>query len=434
MRVLAGLGLALMLAASPLSSGGAARSAAAAEAPINSIVAIVNDEAITLSQVRRYARLLSNRGAISDDAAATNNANDVTAAERAALDELINRALQLQRAEQLGIVITDVMLDNRMDEFAAQFELNTDAQWLAFADAQFGVDTIASLRENAREDMRIQALFYRDVYVRTQVYEEEIEAFVRRNTERVLQTRYLLGHILLPLTDDGRALADDLRERIRKGEDHVALAQEFSADAASRESGDLGYRTVDELPFAFADEAQNLEVGGVGQVIETSRGYHILKLLAVDRQKDVERVVSYLLQHIFLALDDAALGDQAHEELRAGADFVELVRRYSIDTVSVPNDGALGWFSAEDVPPYFADAVAGLNVGEYSAPIESPFGFHIVRLADRQEREIDLQILRDRARRVLQERRALTQRQVWLQRLRANAYIRVVDPDFAEAP
>ena len=150
------------------------------------------------------------------------------------------------------------------------------------------------------------------------------------------------------------------------------MAKVHSDGNQALSGGDLGYKSAAALPALFLEEAQNMEIGDISPLIETSRGYHILKLLARrggDLKEQVERV---RLSHIFLPLEDPEKVREIHLQVKNGKPFAEAVAEHSIDEVSIPKEGDFGWFLWEDIPPYFTEAVAKMSIGDISEPIESP--------------------------------------------------------------
>lgn len=94
--------------------------------------------------------------------------------------------------------------------------------------------------------------------------------------------------------------------------------------------------------------------------------------------KDFVAVKEYNAAHILVATEDEAKAIEA--ELAAGGDFAAIAKEKSTDPGSGANGGSLGWFSAGQMVPEFEAAVVALKPGEISAPVQSQFGWHIVRL------------------------------------------------------
>ena len=399
---------------------------AAAVQPLNTVVAVVNGEAVTKLAVERLAKQL----------AAENSSLSPKAIKQRALDDLIDQRVLLAHARLAGIDISDAALKSRLSEIrkgadftAAQMKIHI-RQTYGFSEQQFG--------EYVRERMAIQALFYRDVYLNTQVSEAELEQFLMAETAAGIKRQYRFGFVLIARAegDDKAAmlsklkLAEDLRLRLLSGDDFTSIARAYSDDKEYAD-GDLGFRTEKALPAVFAELAHSLKVGEVADIVETTRGFLLIKLLDESGGEMREKIVRVRLSHVFLPLNDPVAARALADDIAADKlSFVEAVRRYSTDDISVPKGGDLGWFGEEEIPDYFVDAVDTLPIGTSSQPIESPFGWHILQVSERTADEIDLAVLRDRAERFLRERRAQSQRAIWVKRLRATSSVRILDPDY----
>lgn len=404
--------------------------AAGAAEPLNAIVAVVNDAPITRVEIDREAQRLRQGGAPAGQEL-----------RQRVLDALIDRQLQLQRAQLYGVEISDEALDERLAEMARELELPDGGAALEAAVRQrFGVSP-AQLRQRLREDMQIQALFYREIYARTDIREDEVLQFLKAEAGVASPREYRLQHILIAVAADAGAAAQaqaqaqalSLQARLQEGADFAALARRYSGGEAASRGGDLGFMAEQELPRAFVAELQNMEAGEVSAPIATSRGVHLLKLLAARGGELRESARRFRLGHIFLPPESGAQAQEIWRTLGSDRDaFARAVSRYSVDEVSAAKQGDIGWFEEPDLPGYFAPAVRQMEVGDISAPLQSPFGWHILRLSDAEEEFFDLQRLRQQARQLLRERRALAKRDSWLRRLRAEAHVRLLDPAFVD--
>jgi peptidyl-prolyl cis-trans isomerase SurA len=110
------------------------------------------------------------------------------------------------------------------------------------------------------------------------------------------------------------------------------------------------------------------------------------------------------------------------ERLDNGADFAELARLYSND-FSSSKGGDLGWLYPGDTVPEFEKAMDALEVNEVSAPVQSPFGFHLIQVLERRTGDISQERQRMIARQVLRDRKADEAYQDWVRQLRDRAYV-----------
>ena len=387
---------------------------------LNAIVAIVNNQSISRLEIAHEEEELRQR------AAASGNSPTSKEIQKEALDGLINRLLQLQQARLLGVQIPNHMLERRMDAVRAEFGVSDDEAFQQAVAERWDI-SLPEFRRRLSEDMAIEAVFVREVYEKTEIYEEEVDHFMLTESGFASEREYLLRHILL----EGRFKKDNmtwLRHRIVSGKEPFEhVARDNSEGPAAENGGLLEWRTASELPEPFIPVAQNLHPGEISEVIETSRGFHLLKMEDI-RGGDFSSTERLRLAHVFLTPEDKELAEQLYRRLVEGADFSGIVSEYSRDQRSVEKGGDLGWFLLGDLPDYFAPT-KDLEVGGVSEPIESPFGIHLVRVNEKND--VDIEELRNRARDILRERRALVQQRDWLQQLRNRAYVIIVDPEFS---
>jgi len=114
----------------------------------------------------------------------------------------------------------------------------------------------------------------------------------------------------------------------------------------------------------------------VPQVFRTRVNHEITS--AVPQRADQVRA-----QHILVGTEE--LARQLYEQATGGADFGQLARTNSTDTTTASTGGQLGWFTQQEVPPALADAAFGLQPGEISQPVQTEFGWHLVRVMERQD-------------------------------------------------
>ena len=400
----------------------------AQSAEMDSIVAVVNNDVITRREVEREivrvsANLRERELPVPDDAVV----------RQEALDYLIDRRLQIQLADQLGVQVPDDALEKELDRMRER--LGGEKKLRQTAREKFGMSH-EEFYEWVRTDIRLQALFVRAVYAQVRVSDEEVRRFLETETTVVEEREYRVARIFLktPKDEGGReerrALAERLRGEAAEGADFAELAREHSEGEKAAEGGDLGFRREEDLPDIFVAEAANLEEGEVGRVLETGAGLHIIKLLERRGGELREKSRRVRVRHILAPAENKRLLENVLRELEEGGDFARLARERSADRESGKKGGDLGWLDEDKLPSYLAGALAGMKEGELSGFVESPFGWHLLRLEKREERDLNAEELKERAKEALRERHALARRKSWLRRLRGRAYVSVVDPAF----
>ena len=176
-----------------------------------------------------------------------------------------------------------------------------------------------------------------------------------------------------------------------------------------------------------------IDKGQVTQVIQSPAGFHILKLNDVEGGGPQE-VTQYKVRHILIRTDEFTSVKEATQRLEKirerilnGENFADMALAHSDDTVSSVQGGELGWISPGDTVRPFEDAVEKLKVGEISKPVKTPYGVHIIQLEDtRQAKPKDMD--RSIARRQLRAIKTDEKMQEWRDRLRDQAYVKIVNP------
>jgi len=415
------LSLALGLVALPTAAG----------QPIDRIVVVINDGVVLQSEVDR-AMAMGKRQLAERNIAMP--PEDVLREQ--VLDRLVLTRVQTQRAQEAGIRVDDRELNDVLAGIAQQNKM-TLAEF-AVAVRKQGMDYL-SLREQIRDEVIIQRLRAREIEHRVLVTDQDINLFLA-NQAQLDTSEYRLSHILVAVPDGApgearnkaRARAEDLLKRVQAGEDFAQLAIAHSDGQQALQGGDLDWRPGANLPELFANAVQTLKKGQVAPLLENASGFHILKL--VDQRGGQERktVTETRAAHILLAPNALRSEEQTKQEIRQlhdrivkGEDLGEIAKQVSDDPGSKIAGGDLGWQPAGVYAPEFEEALAKLQPGQVSAPFRSSFGWHIAKVIDRRSRDATDETRRARARAAIQNRKAAEEYDMWLRRLRAEAYVEI---------
>ncbi|WP_028080302.1 peptidylprolyl isomerase [Solimonas soli] len=419
---------------------GLARVAIAAPEALDRIVVVVNDGVILESEIDRAMENARTQIAKRGIAAPP---EEILRAQ--VLEQLILTRVQTQRAQQAGVRIDDRELNEVLGNIAKQNGMSLSA----FADAvrSEGMDYL-TLREQIRDEVTIQRLRNKEVDSRVQVTDQDVDAFLA--TEGAAADKeYRLSHILIAVPDgasqqvrdQARAKAADLLKRIRAGEDFAQLAIANSNGQQALQGGDLDWRKAGDLPGVFASIAGKLKKGETSDIFETGSGYHLIKLSDV-RGADTERktVTETHARHILIQTnairDDEqsrALAHDLYTRLKGGEDFAKLAKEFSDDPGSRNSGGDLGFQPPGVFVPEFQTRLDALQPKEISEPFRTQFGWHIAQLLERRERDVTEDQKRARARTTIGTRKAAEEYDVWLRRLRNEAYIEYRLPSDADA-
>jgi len=411
----------------------------AAPQPLDRILVVVNDGVILQSEVERAM----------DDARRQISERGITAPPESALraqvlERLILTRVQTQRAQQAGIRVDDRELNEVLTGLAKQNNLNL-AQ---FADAirKDGLDFLA-VREQIREEVLIQRLRAKEVESRVAITDQDVDLLLA-STGADENVEYRLSHILVALPegasadvrDQARAKADGLIKRIKAGEDFAQLAIANSEGQQALQGGDLDWRKSGDLPSLFAGAAAKLSPGQVSDVIEAGGGFHIIKLVDQRGGESRKTATETQARHILIQINAVRDDDQArllardiYNRLQAGEDFAKLAKQYSDDPGSKNSGGDLGFQPPGVFVPEFQVRLDQLQPGELSPPFRTQFGWHVAGLVERRTRDTTVETRRARARAILGNRKAAEEYDVWLRRLRNEAYVEYRTPTDAVA-
>ena len=352
------------------------------------------------------------------------------------LDRLVLQELQMQRADRLGIQITDEMLNTALTDVAQRNNIKFGD--LPAAMEQQGVD-YRSYREEMRKEMTMTALRQRDVYSRIFVSPREVEqCAVKRKGAPAESQEFNLAHILIAIPESADtelvaervARAEGVYERARAGEDFAQLAIAYSDAGTALEGGALGWRKGGQLPSFVADRIPAMQVGDVTEPIRSPSGLHLFKLLEVRGAEQAALVSQVHARHILLATneieDDETVRQklsQIRERILGGESFEAVAAVTSADVASAAKGGDLDWQGPGTFVPEFEQQIDALSENEISQPFKTQYGWHIVQLLGRRTYDATDDVIRSRCVSQMRETRADEEAELWLRRLRDEAFV-----------
>ena len=388
--------LAYLLAAVALSGAPAfAQQTAAGLQPVDRIAAVVDEDVVLRSELDRAVTNVTRQYAGRE-----NQLPPRDVLERQVLERLVLMKLQLARAEQTGVRVTDQEVDSAIAGIAQQNRLTMDQlRQQAVADG----GTFEDFRNSIRDELIVQRLRQRFAQSRISVSEAEIESALA--AQKSAGAQYHLAHILVALPEGAtpeqiktaRSKIEGVQGLLDRGEmDFSAAAVRYSDSPNALEGGDLGWRSSDEIPAAFASLIKSMKPGDVSAPLRGASGFQLLKLVEVrdEAQAGSANLVTQVhARHILVRVTDTTTEAAAKSKidtiaarLKGGADFAQVAREESQDLNSQAKGGDLGWFVPEQFGTEFGAQVASLSDGQVSAPFRTDAGWHIVqRIATRQQ-------------------------------------------------
>jgi peptidyl-prolyl cis-trans isomerase SurA len=417
--------LAVLLAAAPASR-------AQSVSPVERIVAIVNKEVITASElndaVAAAERQLRRRGTPPPERAVL---------ERQMLERLILDKAQTQLARDSGIRVDELQLDRAVQRIAQSNNLSLADFRAALERDGLPFDLF---RQDVREQIVLTRLREREVDDKIQVSDSEIDLFLEAmKSAPAERAEYNLAHILVRVPEQAsperveaaRSRAEKALAEARAGADFAKLAAAYSDAPEALQGGALGWRPHDRLPELFADALEKMNPGDLSPALRSPAGFHLLKLLE-RRSAGISDapVAQTRLRHILVRPSETVSETEARRRLAdlrsrivsGEADFAEMARANS-DDATAARGGELDWVYAGDTLPEFERAYRDLKIGEISEPVRTPFGYHLIQVLERRSADMSPERKRLQARQVLRERKADEAFLEWLRQLRDQTYV-----------
>jgi len=397
---------------------------------VDSIVAIVNDNVIVRSKVDNSLNQLLARLEQSGT-----RIPPARVLERQVMDHLISQELQLQAAKRGGISVDDQTLAGAVGNIARRNDLSiSELRDALEADGM----SFSQFREEMRNEIIIGRLRTQEVRNRISVTDQELNNFMVSGTGLNPQrTEYHVLHILIATPEaaspediqGARQKAETLVQELRGGADFRRTAMIESNGREALEGGDLGWLKVGELPSLVADRVATMQRGDISDPIRTSGGYHIITL--EDYKGSEQHMVTQThARHILITTNQVVSDDDARtrleqlrERITQGDDFATLARSHSDDKASAIKGGDLGWVNPGDLVPRFEEQMDRLGAGQLSPPFETQFGWHIVQMLERRDHDGTEEILKNEAKETIRKRKADEATDLWLRRLRDEAYV-----------
>jgi len=357
-----------------------------------------------------------------------------------AIERLIVKNLQLQMAERMGIRISDPQLEQTIGNIAANQNATLEqlrgqliAEGIAYDD----------YRESIREEIIMGEVRRANVRRRVYITPQEITTLLELMEEQgATQAEYRLGHILIgfpaePTDEDiaaARERADKVISLLNSGSDFTKIAIASSSGSEALEGGDMGWLNINAMPTLFAEAIQGKDKDELVGPIRSGAGFHILKVADTRgiEKVTVEEVDSrhILIKPSIILSEDKAkamLAKFKEDLLNGDADFAELAKEHSEDPGSALRGGELGWADPNAYVPAFKEALARLAPGEYSEPVRSVHGWHLLQLIDRRVDDATERKKEDKAYQLIYNRKFAEETENWLREMRDAAYIEVLD-------
>jgi len=400
---------------------------------VDRIVAVVNDQVVTLRELEDRAA-----GVAAQIRRSGGQSLPEDTLRRQVLERMVNDLIQAQLAKETGVRIDDAMVDKTVQRIAEDNGMSPDNFRAALE--REGV-TLSKFRDDLRSELAIARLREREVDSAVIVTDAEVDTeLARQARDGAAEVEFKLRHVLVGVPPQASPEQVELRRRravqalaeLRQGKPFAEVAAAFSDAPDSLQGGDLGWRSAARLPPLFLDAIRRLKPGGITDVLRSANGFHVIRL---DETRSAPRAAETTAQtrarHILIrgreGLSDSEIRERL-TRLRArvagGEPFEELARVHS-DDGSAQMGGDLGWISPGDTVPEFERAMDALKAGELSQPVQSPFGWHLIQVVERRSEALTEDRKRAAARQAIRARKADEAYQDWLRQQRDRAFVQL---------
>jgi peptidyl-prolyl cis-trans isomerase SurA len=398
--------------------------------PLERVVAVVNDEALTqweLNEQKRIVLAQMQASNVKPPAADTLNSQ--------VLERLITERALLQFAKENGVRVDDQTVERTILRIAQENKMTPEELRRALDREKI---SYAKYREDIRREVTIQRVREREVEARVNVSDAEVDNYLATVAAQAGgEFEYQLSHILVTVPEQAssaqidarRKRADEALQQVRGGREFSQVAASFSDAGDATQGGDLGWRTPARLPAVFNDAIKTMKSGDVSQVLRSPGGFHVLKLNN-SRSLNAATVVDQTrVRHILVRVSEVSSEsegkikiERVRDRIEAGAKFSDQAKVTSDDGSAVKG-GDLGWIGPGDTVPEFEQAMNKLKVGEMSPPVRSPFGWHLIVVDERRSQDVTQDRRRDVARTAIRQRKSDEQFQEFLRQVRDKAYV-----------
>jgi peptidyl-prolyl cis-trans isomerase SurA len=395
---------------------------------IDSIAAVVNEDVILRSEV---------------DTAVSNISRQIQAQgqgmpprdvlERQVLDRLVLMRLQVDRANDSGIRISDQELQQAVASIASQNKLSVPELRQRLAGDGVSYEDFAS---NLRDEVTVQRLRQRYIQSSVQVSEAEIDQLLA--TTEVGGPEMRLASIQISVGEGAtpdeiataKAKIDEVKGMIERGEtDFRSAAIRYSQAQNALDGGEIGWRTMDAVPPVYVSMLKTMSPGQITEAVRGPSGFQIVQLEEV-RQPQPQKITQYRASDIMVAVTPAVPSEAARQKMEAlrdriaaGEDFAKVAREASDDTQTRAAGGDMGWFAAEAWGTAVAGQVKALKDGELSPIFQSDVGFHLIKRVGEREQDVTVENRRNQAREIIGARKGDEAYDRFLRQIRAEAYV-----------
>jgi peptidyl-prolyl cis-trans isomerase SurA len=406
--------------------------------PVDRIVAVVEDDVILQSELNDAVAAIQQQYA-----SQPGQLPPIDVLRRQVLDRLVLMKLQLQRADDQGVRVSDAEVDQAVQNVASQNKMTPDQ--LHAAVEQSGL-SYAAFRQQLHDQLVVQKLHQNVVHDSVSVTNSEIDNLL--NSPNYKAGEVHLAHIQVSIPSGASAAdiqtaqnkAEQALAAIKGGMNFKAAAIRFSDAPDALDGGDLGWRRLDEVPPAFVDTIDSMKPGEVSGILHGPTGFHILQLVGT-RAPGKQMVTEYHARQILIRPSELLSPTQAQQKaqdmynriVNKHEDFAKLAKDNSNDDTTANAGGDMGWFQQGDWGSLIGQKVDSMKDGEISQPFQSEAGWHVLQRLGTRSTDMTTEVARDQARQAIGNRKADQAYDDFLRQLRSDAYVKILVPELQDS-
>ena len=349
---------------------------------------------------------------------------------RSVLERLIMDEILLQKAKKFGVRITDQELNETLANFADQDGLTLQEFKLKIENEEN--KSFKDFREEMKKEMvkrRIQSGLVRP---KVMISEKEVMNYVKSaEGESLITIEYKINQILVK--DDNEEellkLSNKIISEINAGLPFKEASKKYSSLYDGNDKGSLGWRKRSQIPTLFVDNITKMEKDEVYGPIMSGAGAHIIQLEDI-KGETIKTEPQTLVQHILIQESEIRSEKQAkdlinslYERIKSGEEMGILARVFTDDPGSKLDGGKLDWAPEGTYDKKFEEVMQKTAIDDFSKPFKSSFGWHILKVLERREKNISEDLLKEKAYGILFQRKYREQLQNTLEEIRSEAFV-----------
>jgi peptidyl-prolyl cis-trans isomerase SurA len=400
---------------------------------VDGLAAIVNEGVVLKSELNRQTELIALRA---QEGGMTLPPDDVL--QEQVLERLIVEEIQMQRAQRIGIQISDQQLNAAIGEIARNAGIQLDDMPAVLAEE--GIE-YGEYRRDMRRQMIMEQLRRIDVVQRISVSPREIQQCVDDLEDNVVvNSDFNLSHILISVPEsanveqfaEAEAEANLVYSQLVEGPEFSELAIRYSDSQTGLEGGNLGWRKGDQLPTLFSSVVGDMQAGDFSQPIRAISGFHLVKVNEIRGVNQKSEIDQMFVRHILVTpneiIDDETAKqrlEDAYERIANGEDFGEVAKLMSDDPGSANDGGETGWTGAGTFVPEFEEVANNAETGVVSEPFRSRFGWHILEVMDRRVYDNTEDLKESNCVERVRNGKLANESELWVRRIRDEAFVEI---------